>query len=220
MRRKLFPLLLGALTWQACDRSRTDLAYTTRRLGTAEGYLEFAIREGGTTGGRADERKEYHWLKGQRIQHTQGGWAGLLLHGPYRSFDGDGRLREQGSFDQGLKHGEWRSWDPDGRLLRIERWRRGTARDTLMVATGNDKPAKRHVRDHEHDSVPDTALRPWGWPFRNLGPSEERTTEKSEDARTRTKRERAPRKVASSAEGERQRDVRARPVGPNKRKAP
>lgn len=93
------------------------------RVGSDEGYVE-----GGSVDQKAmsiDANKEYHWIKGQRLHVTQGGFDGRLLHGPYASFFPDGQLREAGRYLMGVKHGVWRTWAHDGRLLEVRRWSNG-----------------------------------------------------------------------------------------------
>jgi hypothetical protein len=45
-----------------------------------------------------------------------------VLEGPYREYDGEGRLRMEGFYAQGKKVGVWLNWDQNGRLMGCQRW--------------------------------------------------------------------------------------------------
>src|SRR5690606_32923774 len=93
------------------------------RISTEEGYIEGSTAACPRRGARPDV--EYHWLKGQRLQVTQGGFAGAVLHGHARYFGSAGQLLKEGVYRKGLRDGEWREWYSSGRLKRIEEWRMG-----------------------------------------------------------------------------------------------
>jgi len=76
---------------------------------------------------RYDTEKVYFWYKSQKVLSTQGGSAGLLLHGLYESFYDNKQLCEKGSYTKGLKDGEWNYWRTDGTLSKIEHWKSGRA---------------------------------------------------------------------------------------------
>ena len=60
--------------------------------------------------------RRYAWFSGNRINYTQGGYSGRLLHGAYSEhFDGNG-LKCNGKYSNGLKDGEWKFWSKNGRL--------------------------------------------------------------------------------------------------------
>lgn len=61
-----------------------------------------------------DMEVKYAWFSGNRINWTQGGYSGKLLHGLYTEFYPDKTLKTQGYFDMGLKIGEWKSWNEKG----------------------------------------------------------------------------------------------------------
>lgn len=70
-------------------------------------------------------RKEYYWYKSQEVKHTQGGSAGLLLHGLYERFYINKQIAAKGTFRKGLKHGKWSYWNEDGKIIGFERYKRG-----------------------------------------------------------------------------------------------
>lgn len=70
-------------------------------------------------------RKEYFWYKSQEVKHTQGGSAGLLLHGLYERFYVNKQIAAKGSFKKGLKHGKWSYWSDEGKIIGFEQYRRG-----------------------------------------------------------------------------------------------
>lgn len=59
---------------------------------------------------------QYHWFKSQKLQVTQGGSAGNLLHGNFQKFHVSGQLAERGEFKYGLKDGDWLTWYESGEL--------------------------------------------------------------------------------------------------------
>lgn len=60
--------------------------------------------------------RRYAWFSGNRINYTQGGYSGRLLHGAYSEhFDGNG-LKCNGKYSNGLKDGQWKFWSKNGRL--------------------------------------------------------------------------------------------------------
>jgi antitoxin component YwqK of YwqJK toxin-antitoxin module len=69
--------------------------------------------------------KEYFWYKSQEVKQTQGGSAGLLLHGLYERFYINKQIAAKGQFRKGLKHGRWMYWNEDGKIIGFEKYRRG-----------------------------------------------------------------------------------------------
>lgn len=70
--------------------------------------------------------KTYAWYKAQKINNTQGGYFGKLLHGQYRKFYSNKQLAIQGYYYKGLKTGKWTTWQNNGRLISEENWTKGT----------------------------------------------------------------------------------------------
>lgn len=96
---------------------------STFRIGAEEGYVEGGSIE--AKGVQAKEGRDYHWLKGQRINVTQGGFSGRLLHGRTTHYHANGQLREEGRYHRGLRHGTWREWWPSGRVRSTQEWSNG-----------------------------------------------------------------------------------------------
>lgn len=69
--------------------------------------------------------RQYHWVTGNQINVTQGGYSGKLLNGLYKDFYMNKNLKEAGSFNTGLKTGKWKSWTSDGVLKDEYKWRSG-----------------------------------------------------------------------------------------------
>lgn len=67
----------------------------------------------------------YHWYQAQRVQQTQGGYAGKLLDGAYSHYSSNKQLIQQGTYKRGLAHGQWKEWRTNNRLAKVEYWRRG-----------------------------------------------------------------------------------------------
>lgn len=93
------------------------------RTGTPEGYVEGRTTE--RAAASVDPAKTYHWIKGQDLHVTQGGYSGRLLHGECTKFHPGGQLREQGRYDKGVKDGAWYTWQANGTLVSVEQWRKG-----------------------------------------------------------------------------------------------
>ncbi|HEY0975936.1 MAG TPA: hypothetical protein VGE21_00585, partial [Flavobacteriales bacterium] len=71
------------------------------RIGVEDGYVEGCSIE--VQGMEVKEGRDYHWVKGQRIQVTQGGFSGRLLHGRTTHYNANGQLREEGRYHRGLR---------------------------------------------------------------------------------------------------------------------
>ncbi len=67
----------------------------------------------------------YAWYKKDSIYHTMGGYAGRLLHGPYKEFYPDKALKVLGQHHAGRKHQTWQHWDNTGILRKTTNWRKG-----------------------------------------------------------------------------------------------
>lgn len=70
----------------------------------------------------------YHWYQSQRVQQTQGGYAGKLLHGNYNRYAANKQIVLQGTYKKGLADGNWKEWRPNHRLAKEERWSKGQQR--------------------------------------------------------------------------------------------
>lgn len=69
-------------------------------------------------------RPYYSYFK-DKINRTQGGSTGKLLHGTYQKFSSGEVLVEQGEFKYGLKTKLWKSWHPNGNLKSVTTWKKG-----------------------------------------------------------------------------------------------
>lgn len=67
----------------------------------------------------------YHWYQSQRVQQTQGGYTGKLLHGDYNRYSPNKQLILQGTYKKGLANGNWKEWRPNHRLMKEEYWKKG-----------------------------------------------------------------------------------------------
>ncbi|PRD46266.1 toxin-antitoxin system YwqK family antitoxin [Sphingobacterium haloxyli] len=74
---------------------------------------------------KAKSHRLYHWYQSQRVQRTQGGYTGKLLHGNYNRYAANKQLLLQGTYKKGLANGVWKEWRPNHRLVKEERWRKG-----------------------------------------------------------------------------------------------
>lgn len=92
-----------------------------------------------------DTEKTYFWYKSQKVLSTQGGSAGLLLHGLYESFYDNKQLCEKGRYEKGLKDGEWNYWRKDGTLSKIEHWKTGRATGEQIYFSETGKIQKRVI---------------------------------------------------------------------------
>ena len=68
---------------------------------------------------------KYYWYKANRINYSQGDYAGKLLNGTYTEWYLDYSLKQKGEFTNGLKHGEWKTWYPNGKLSATYVWEHG-----------------------------------------------------------------------------------------------
>lgn len=83
--------------------------------------------------------KKYYWYASNRIQMTQGGFSGKLLHGPYTAFYVNKNLKEQGLFSSGLKSGEWRIWSEAGVLKEHSKWKEGEKNGPYFIYNDSGK---------------------------------------------------------------------------------
>ena len=74
---------------------------------------------------KIDSKKLYYWYEYDKIHKNQGGFSGLLLHGAFNTFDGNGNLIESGNFASGLKTGIWKKWDTEGKIAEEHNWKAG-----------------------------------------------------------------------------------------------
>jgi len=74
--------------------------------------------------------KRYYWFSAHRIKSTQGGYSGQLLNGDYRESYANKNLKELGYFYKGLKTGTWSSWNPNGKLTADYTWNFGEKNGT------------------------------------------------------------------------------------------
>lgn len=70
--------------------------------------------------------KYYYWYQSRKIQKTQGGYSGKLLHGNYQKFSRNRQLLKQGSYKKGLPHGNWKFWHANQHLKKEEHWSNGS----------------------------------------------------------------------------------------------
>lgn len=69
--------------------------------------------------------RRYYWFKSGKINFSDGGSTGALLHGQYtKSYQGT-HLLEQGEFVFGLKNSQWKEWYDNGQLKEITNWKNG-----------------------------------------------------------------------------------------------
>lgn len=68
----------------------------------------------------------YYWYKENKINRSQGGYGGKLLHGIFTVFFQSGKLKEKGEFKYGLKEGKWKKWYENGNLLQVSNWEHGS----------------------------------------------------------------------------------------------
>ncbi|TYR36315.1 hypothetical protein FXV77_10430 [Sphingobacterium phlebotomi] len=74
---------------------------------------------------KARSQRLYHWYQAQRVQQTQGGYTGKLLHGNYNRYAPNKQLMLQGTYKKGLADGNWKEWRPNHRLAKEEHWKKG-----------------------------------------------------------------------------------------------
>lgn len=74
---------------------------------------------------KAKSQRLYHWYQAQRVQRTQGGYAGKLLHGNYNRYAANKQILLQGAYKKGLADGDWKEWRPNHRLAKEEHWQKG-----------------------------------------------------------------------------------------------
>lgn len=74
---------------------------------------------------KARSQRLYHWYQAQRVQQTQGGYTGKLLHGNYNRYAPNKQLMSQGTYKKGLADGNWKEWRPNHRLVKEEHWKKG-----------------------------------------------------------------------------------------------
>lgn len=138
MRRALFVLLAGLVHAAVLAQ---DLARF--RTGTPEGYVEGRTTE--RAAASVDPAKTYHWIKGQDLHVTQGGYSGRLLHGECTTFHPGGQLREQGRYDKGVKDGAWHTWQANGILVSVEQWRKGRLHGRSLFYDPSGVPVRAEV---------------------------------------------------------------------------
>lgn len=69
--------------------------------------------------------KRYFWFKSGKINFSDGGSTGLVLHGSFTKSFLNNNIAEQGVFSYGLKDNQWKKWYDDGRLSEISNWKNG-----------------------------------------------------------------------------------------------
>lgn len=74
---------------------------------------------------KARSQRLYHWYQSQRVQQTQGGYAGKLLHGNYNRYAANKQIMLQGAYKKGLADGDWKEWRANHRLVKEEHWKKG-----------------------------------------------------------------------------------------------
>lgn len=85
--------------------------------------------------------RSYFWFGKGRINQTQGGYSGKLLHGEYIVFyKGSKKMAEQGRFEQGLKTGPWLSWNGNGLLKEKSFYKSGFLNGPLVHFDSLGKP--------------------------------------------------------------------------------
>jgi antitoxin component YwqK of YwqJK toxin-antitoxin module len=68
----------------------------------------------------------YNWYQSDRIQQTENGYSGKLLHGLYQVFYYPSmKLKSQGNLKNGLRNGIWKSWYQNSNLKTKNSWKKG-----------------------------------------------------------------------------------------------
>ncbi|MGG5902611.1 toxin-antitoxin system YwqK family antitoxin [Sphingobacterium daejeonense] len=117
--------------------------------------------------------KFYYWYQSRKIQRTQGGFSGKLLHGSYQEFSGNKQLRRQGFYNKGLPHGEWKYWSDSQHLLKEEHWNKGKLNG--LVSLYNEKGGlsmKGPMKDAQWNGkiqVLDTVVNDYQWKYYREG---------------------------------------------------
>lgn len=67
----------------------------------------------------------YYWTKSGIIYRTEYGFDGKPLHGIYKEYYKDGKLKMMGSLTYGLKDGLWKEWYNNGSIMKVENYNLG-----------------------------------------------------------------------------------------------
>ena len=136
-----------------------------------DGRLEsFYITDDNT---KPRSEKFYYWYQSRKIQKTQGGFSGKLLHGSYQEFSGNKQLLRQGFYKKGLPHGEWKFWSDNQHLIKEEQWNKG--RLNGQVSLYNEKgilSMQGPMNDAQWDGkiwVLDTVVNDYQWKYYSKG---------------------------------------------------
>ena len=75
----------------------------------------------------------YYWYGSNKINYTQGGYEGRLLHGSYTSFYPNNNLKQKGNFKKGIKSKNWISWYDNGNIKEMSEWKNGLRNGTYKT---------------------------------------------------------------------------------------
>ncbi len=80
----------------------------------------------------------YFWFKNNAVHHSQGGFDGVLIDGPYVIYYPNNDLKAKGEYSKGRKHGVWKTWYENGKLSEQLNWKNGQLQgeSSLFDSTG------------------------------------------------------------------------------------
>ena len=83
--------------------------------------------------------KFYSWFQSGKIQQTQGGFEGQLLHGNFTEYYTNRQLKLKGCYCMGLPAGNWVSWFDNGKMQDMYHMKKGTktGKYTSWDSSGN-----------------------------------------------------------------------------------
>ncbi len=148
-------VVLGLYTGDTLSQSLyKDLIRNKITLTHKEGNSVFYVAEK-KYNPKAKEQKAYYWYNGGKLNVTQGGYSGKLLHGPYNAFYANKNLAEQGNFRKGLKKGEWKTWNAEGKLNTVTHWEDGLPNGRFFEydSIGGLKRSGRYVNGELHGRI-------------------------------------------------------------------
>ncbi|GEM68742.1 hypothetical protein SMI01S_23480 [Sphingobacterium mizutaii NBRC 14946 = DSM 11724] len=117
--------------------------------------------------------KFYYWYQSRKVQRTQGGFSGKLLHGSYQEFSGNKQLLKQGFYRKGLPHGEWKYWSDSQHLLKEEHWSKGNLNGLVSLYNENGVLSRKGpMKDAQWNGkiqVLDTVVNDYQWKYYREG---------------------------------------------------
>jgi len=121
-------LLLFVLTWVSiCPIVHGQEVYTEeQRLKYADAILVVNICKYNEPVDFNDSLEYYWYTDFSGIQITKGGSGGQLLHGKFRMYNLDGKLKQEKNFNLGLLNGECKIWDSLGNIIETSKYSNGT----------------------------------------------------------------------------------------------